>query len=280
MLTLFHLFTYPPIIRGFLVLIVMASVIPITGVWVLRMNLLPYRFMLMHGALLGGVIALALNISPVPMLIVILISLILLADFLTQRSGLDAGIITIFLMTTCLGTAMALIYSTKIPAQNALILLWGNLFAISLREAIAAILFCLGLLLFSRTWHLQIQALIFDRDVAHTCGVDEKNLFRILLMLTGVTIAFTMRIAGALLMDSLLLIPVILASLNSQSLASIYKRSAYYGFCLGVTGFFTSLATDLPVGASTSIIGALMLAVSMILRHIIFTAPLKNPFSS
>ena len=59
-----ELFTYEPIIKGFIILIIAGFSFPITGVYLLRMNLLPLRFMLMHGAILGGAISLAFNINP------------------------------------------------------------------------------------------------------------------------------------------------------------------------------------------------------------------------
>lgn len=260
--------SYPPILRGLFVLIAASAAFPVAGVWIIRLNLLPYRFMLMHGAMLGGAIGLALGLSPLPVVIVVNILLVLLADILANRGRMDAGLTTIFLMVASLGGAMALLYGSGVPAQEALGLLWGNLFAVSPGETLATILFCVGLLLFSRIYSQRIQAVIFDRDVAFTAGVNDTVVMRMLLMVTALTVAFAMRIIGALLLDALLLIPAIIASISAHSLSGLYRRSIIIGLVIGVGGFAAALATDLPVGASTALLGATVLGGVLIWNRI------------
>lgn len=268
-----RMLSYPPILRGLIVLIAASAAFPVAGVWIIRLNLLPYRFMLMHGAMLGGAIGLALGISPLPSVIIVNILLVLLADLLANRGRLDAGLTTVFLMVASLGGAMALLYGAGVPAQDALGLLWGNLFAVSPPETVATVLFCIGLLLFSRIFSLRIQAVIFDRDIAFTAGVNDTAVMRILLIVTGLTVAFAMRIIGALLLDALLLIPAIIASIRAHSLSRLYRRSILVGLMIGIGGFAAALATDLPVGASTALLGAAALGAVLIWNRI---SPLKE----
>lgn len=268
-----NLLAYPPILRGLIVLIAASAAFPVAGVWIVRLNLLPYRFMLMHGAMLGGAVGLAMGVSPLPAVIVVNILLVLLADLMANKGRLDAGLTTVFLMVASLGAAMALLYGANVPAQDALGLLWGNLFAVSRPETLATILFCIGLLLFSRIFSLHIQAVIFDRDVAFTAGVNDAAVMRALLIITGLTVAFAMRIIGALLLDALLLIPAIIASVRAHSLSGLYRKSIIIGLGIGIGGFAASLATDLPVGASTALLGATALGVTLIWNRI---APLKE----
>ena len=223
--------------------------------------------MLMHGALLGGAIALALDFMQLPVIIVTILTLVILTDFMTNRRRLDAGLSTIFLMTASLGGAMALIYGAQVPAQKALNLLWGNLFAVSPVETAVTILFCLGVVIFTRVFHLQIQAVIFDRDVAFTAGVNDVWMMRVLLAMIGLTAAFAMRVIGALLLDALLLLPVFISSLGARSLSGLCKRSVTVGIGLGLIGFIVSLATDLPVGAATALTGALVLVLVLIFKR-------------
>ena len=48
-----ELLTYPPILKGLIVLLFAGISFPITGLYLLKLNLLPLRFMLMHGAIFG-----------------------------------------------------------------------------------------------------------------------------------------------------------------------------------------------------------------------------------
>ena len=51
---LVFLFTLKPIIYGFIGMLVSGLCFPLAGVIILRNNLVPMRYMLMHGVLLGG----------------------------------------------------------------------------------------------------------------------------------------------------------------------------------------------------------------------------------
>jgi zinc transport system permease protein len=51
-----ELLTLSPVMKGLILLMVAGVAFPVTGVYLLRLNLLPLRFMLMHGAILGGVV--------------------------------------------------------------------------------------------------------------------------------------------------------------------------------------------------------------------------------
>lgn len=268
MLNVLKMLEYPPILRGLIVLIAASTAFPVAGVWILRLNLLPYRFMLMHGAMLGGAVALAMGVGQLPAVIAVNILLVLLADTMSNRGRMDAGMSTMFLMVASLGGAIALLYGASVPAQDAMGLLWGNLFAVSPPETWATILYCIGLLLYSRIRGRQIQAIIYDRDVAFTAGVNERGEMRGLLIVTALTVAFAMRIIGALLLDALLLIPAIIASMGTHSLSRLYRNAIFIGLAIGIAGFFSALMIDLPVGATTSLIGAAILGVVLISKGI------------
>ena len=263
-----NMLTYPPIYRGLIVLVAAAAAFPVAGVWILRLNLLPYRFMLMHGAMLGGAVALAAGIGQLPAVILVNLFLVLLADAMTNRGRLDGGMSTMFLMVASLGGAMALLYSASVPAQDALALLWGSLFAVSPAETAATVLYCLGLLLYARLRGRRIQAVIYDRDVAFTVGVNDSAEVRGLLVVTALTVAFAMRLIGALLLDALLLIPAIIASQTTHSLVRLYRNAVFIGLAVAVTGFVTALKTDLPVGAATALIGAGALGLVLLIKGI------------
>jgi zinc transport system permease protein len=243
-----------------------AAAFPVAGVWILRLNLLPYRFMLMHGAMLGGAIALATGIGQLPVVVIVNLLLVLLADAMTNRGRLDGGMSTMFLMVASLGGAMALLYGASVPAQDALALLWGSLFAVSPEETAATVLYCLGLLLYARLRGRRIQAVIYDRDVAFTTGVNAKAEMRGLLVVTALTVAFAMRLIGALLLDALLLIPAIIASQSTHSLSRLYRNAVFIGLATAIAGFITALLTDLPVGASTALIGSAALGIVLLVK--------------
>ena len=87
------LISLAPILRGFIAMIVSGAAFPLCGVMVLRLNLVPMRYMLMHGVILGGAVSLAMNLPVVPVSIVINLILIVVMMLFTKNSkfGFNGG---------------------------------------------------------------------------------------------------------------------------------------------------------------------------------------------
>ena len=65
------LFSLAPVMKGFIAMGISGAAFPLCGVMVLRLNLVPMRYMLMHGVILGGAIAMALNVPLLPVTITV-----------------------------------------------------------------------------------------------------------------------------------------------------------------------------------------------------------------
>jgi zinc transport system permease protein len=259
-------FSYPPILKGFIVLVLAGCFFPLTGIFVLKMNLIPLRFTLMHGTLLGGAAALALGWDPLLLGIALNLAIVLVIAPTARVSGLNTGYITAFFMVLTIGLAYAIIYRAGVPAKDTLAILWGNIFALSLLDMVLAAIFCAGTLLFVLLLFGQLKAVLFNSEVAFTSGIDEKSLFRAVMILTGLTVAFSLKLIGALLLDSLLLLPAIAASFFARSLRSLFVLAGAFGLFSSVAGFFLALSVDLPASSSVTIIAALLFGAGLLLR--------------
>jgi zinc transport system permease protein len=252
-----ELLSLVPIQRGLLILLAAGITFPLTGVFILRLNLLTMRFMLMHGALLGGAVALALGFDPLLVTILINILLIGSASVFSQRLKIDTGYSTTFFMVFAMAAAFAVMYKANVPARDTLELLWGNLFAVSRSDVIITACFGLLLVLFYLTFHQSLHGLIFDKDVARTSGVPVDLLTYVIMFLTGFTVAFAMKLIGALLLDALLLLPAIIASFFARSIKSIVFLAMLLGGIFSFTGFLLGIALDIPVSAGVVLMATL-----------------------
>ena len=258
---------YPPIARGLIVLLVAGAAFPLTGIFVLRLNLITLRFTLMHGTLLGGAIALGFALNPLWMSAAVNLLLIIAISWLNRRFDFDSGHITTFFMVLTIGIAFAVMYRTGVAAKDTLSILWGNLYAMNRIDFYLTLAFCLATLLFVVAAFPKLVAILFERSVAVTVGVNEPLMYNAILLLIGFTIAFAMRLIGALLLDALLLLPAIIARLFARSMRGMFLIASAIGILSSLIGFFLSLSIDIPASSGVTIVAAVILGIGLISKR-------------
>lgn len=267
-MTFTALLAYPPILRGFLVLLAAGGCFPLIGVFVLQLNLVPLRFTLMHGALLGGALALALGVDPLALGLAVCLLIVLAIAPLSRSSGLNAGYVTAFFMVLTIGLAYAVIYRAGVPAKDTLAILWGNLFALSPLDVTLTLGFAAAALLFVAFFFQSLKGLLFHPEVAYTAGISTTALTRAVLLLTGLTVAFSLKLVGALLLDALLLLPAIVATFFARSARSLFILAGLFGLGCSLAGFALALWLDLPASSGVTFAAALLFAGGLAARRL------------
>jgi zinc transport system permease protein len=250
-----------PILKGLIVLTLAGLAFPITGVYLFRLNLLPLRFMLMHGAILGGAMALAFQINPFWTTIAVNLVLVLFMAKTSRSMKTDPGQISTFFMVISISLAFIFIYKFNVPAKDTLSLLWGNLFILSWTEVIGVGVFAFFLAAFQYFFRHQLRAMFFDREIAYTSGIDESKLYYAVIFLVAITVALAMKLIGALLLDAILLLPPVIASFHAKSLKGMILGSAFWGGAFSLGGFFLSIVIDIPASSAIAALACLCFIV-------------------
>ena len=262
-----ELLSLTPIIKGLILLIIAGISFPITGVYLLRLNLLPLRFMLMHGAILGGALALAFHWSPFITTIIVNLFLVLLMTKISRSLKTDAGYISTFFMVISISLAFILVYKFNVQAKDTMSILWGSLYTSTWTEVIAVGLFAFLLIMFQLFYYRKLQAFFFDREIAYTSGVNEQFLYYSIVLLTAMTVAMAMKIIGALLLDSLLLLPALIATFHAKSLRGVILWSSFWGSTFAIGGFFISLLFDIPASSAIAALASIVFIVIFVIKR-------------
>lgn len=256
------LLTLKPIMYGLIGMIISGISFPLAGVIIVRNGLIPMRYMLMHGVILGGIFSIALNIPLVPTVMALNIILVFLMIFLNRtKTSLSAA--STAMMVFSMGIASMLGHVFDVPAKDTLELLWGSPFALVTGDllilgALAAVVIAYVCICFR-----PISMLFFDHDIAGSSGVNTGFHNTLMLMITALIISVAMRLLGALLIDALVVLPVLGASKNVKSLKSMFIRSSATGLFLSAAGYFTALATNLPVSGILAILAAVVYLINL-----------------
>ena len=247
-----------PVSKGLLAMAIAGLCFPAAGVMVLRLNLVPMRYMLMHGVILGGAISLALSLPVLPISILLNLLLVFLMLFFTKDTSHGFGLASAAAMVFTMAAASLVMHIWDVPAKDTLQLLWGSPFAltwadINLLIAIAGVLLVYFILNF-RT----ISAVFFDQEIAQSLGMQVKMHYTLMVLIIALVIAFAMKLLGALLIDALLILPVMIAGKRSHSLKQLVITSCLIGLTISTLGFLAAIATDLPPSGTIASLSALL----------------------
>ncbi|MCE2968812.1 MAG: metal ABC transporter permease [Burkholderiales bacterium] len=241
------LLALPPVQRGLAATLIAGAALPVAGLWLLGLNLIPFRFAIMHVALLGIALALLAGLPPLAVAVALCaLAGAALTPFAARPDGL-AGPIGL-LMTVAIALALLALAVAGVNANAAFELLWGSVLAVGradlglLAVVAAALLGCQWL------WRRPLRLLLHDRDLALCSGVPAQALTLALLVLAAVSIAAAIRLTGALLVDAVTLLPAIAARNLGRSLDEMTLWAIGLGLTGSLIGFAIVLAADLPPG--------------------------------
>jgi ABC-type Mn2+/Zn2+ transport system permease subunit len=105
----------------------------------------------------------------------------------------------------------------------------------------------------------EIQAILYDREVALAVGLPERKLYYVMVFILGLTIAVSMRMIGALLIDAFVLLPAIAANLLSRNLKQVFILSSIFGLVSGMGGLYLALVWDLPTSSTIILVASLII---------------------
>ncbi len=248
----------PPVARGLLAMVIAGLCFPASGVMVLRLNLVPMRYMLMHGVILGGALSLAFSLPVLPTSILLNVLLVLMMLYLQKDSSHGFGLASAAAMVFSMALASLVMHLWDVPAKDTLQLLWGSPFALTAVDIAALIaiaaLVALYLILSFRT----ISAMFFDQEIAQSLGMNVKLHHTLMVLVIALVIAFAMKLLGALLIDALLILPVMVASKRATSLKQLLLLSCTAGLCISTIGYLSAVATNLPPSGAIALLSALL----------------------
>lgn len=255
-----------PVQRAVAAIIVSGAVFPIAGVWIIGLNIVPVRFAMMHVALLGISIGMLLGLDPATAGVVLCgLTGAALSTLARRPSGL-AGPMGL-VMTFAIAMALLILSISGVNANGAFELLWGAILATRVRDVFNLTLVALIILGLHVLWHRQLSLLLFDREIALVSGIPVDRLTMILMVVVAVAIGSAVRLTGALLVDSITILPALAARNLGRSLKEMIGWAVGIGLAGNLVGFFLTLAFNQPPGPVLVITVSLMTLATYFIKR-------------
>ena len=236
------------------------------GTFVVRMNLASIGYCMSHAAFAGAAFGLMLSIDP--MLGAILCSFITAFALMpiAEKAKLESNIVIGFLFSLMI--ALAFIFLNYIPGQSAsakaLRILWGSILSVSASDVLLLALLSFVLVIFVVVFYKELASVMFHRKMAEASGINTKIFYFAVLFFTGLAVSLSLRIVGGLLVFALIINPTSTAYQFFFDFKKIIIFSPVIGIVSCLVGYYLSLTSDFPIGASIVIVSALVFAMSII----------------
>lgn len=236
------------------------------GVFVVRMNLASIGYCMSHAAFAGAAFGLMVSIDPLIGAVVFSFGTALVLGPLSEKARLESNVVMGFLFSVMI--ALAFIFLNFIPGQAAsgaaLRILWGSIFSVGYNDLMFLSLLSFVLILFIILFYKELLAVMFHRKLAEAAGINTRLFYFAVLFFTGFAVSLSLQLVGGLLVFALIVNPTSTAYQFFYDFKKIMIFSPLIGIVSCLVGFWLSLATDFPIGASIVIVSAVMFAVAII----------------
>ena len=113
----------------------------------------------------------------------------------------------------------------------------------------------------------QLILTILSRDIAHSRGIRVKLLEFLFLSILSFAVIATIKIVGALLVTSMILIPAMIARLTSNTPIMMIWLAIFFAGAMNLSGVLLSLYADLPFAPIVILCGGVIYLVTYVVMN-------------
>jgi zinc transport system permease protein len=176
------------------------------------------------------------------------------------------------------GMAIGIIFIFLTPgyAPNLLNYLFGNILTVSLTDIFFSLLLATGITIFFVLFIKPIVYISFDEEFSRTRKIRVDLLNYTLISFVALTIVLSIKVAGIILVISLLTIPQASANLFIKDFRKIIIYSVLIGFIGSMGGLITSYYLNIPSGAAIIFLLVLIFIFLRLLKFLLTRARQQN----
>jgi len=263
---LFEIFDYEFMQRAFIVGISLSILTSVLGSFVVlkRYAMLPDA--LSHIALLGVGIGLVTGSSPIYVPILVAVVAGVAIEYLRYRKRLYSDAILSIFLSGALAMAIVLINISDGFNASLFSYLFGSITAVSNQETILTISFTLFALLLLFGSYRKLLFATLDEDTAKASGINVFGLNIMLVVLSAITVALSMRIVGILLIGALMVLPISTSLLYRENFITTVVMAILFSLVSVISGLLISFYFAISSGASIVLVALIFFIISLFLN--------------
>jgi zinc transport system permease protein len=248
--TLTDLFRYTFFQNAFIAAALASVTCGIIGTYIVSKRIVFITGGITHSSFGGIGIAYFLGLNPILGAAVFAILTALGIEILTKKEQIRNDSVIAILWSVGMATGVIFVYLTPGYAPNLMTYLFGSILTVNQSDLMyLAFLSAIILIIFILFYHM-ILFIAFDEQFALTRRAPVNLINYTIISLISLTIVLNIKIAGIILILSLVTIPQNIANLFTKNFRNLILLSVIFGFTGSVLGLLTSYLMDIPSGAT------------------------------
>lgn len=251
---------------AFLVGILLAIAIPLVGTHVVFKRLSMTGDALSHTSLAGVAIGLLFGYNPLVMAMIVSVVAALIIELIRKKFYKYSEMAISIVLSA--GVGLAGVLASFTPMANFSTYLFGSIVAISNTEMWLTVAIFLVVVTAYILFYKELMFVSYNEDSARVQGVPVTLVNVLFTVITALTVAVASRTIGALIVSSLMVVPVAASLQLSKSYKSTVFISIIIALISVVVGLTLSFYYGLKPGGTIVLISIFLLAVSLLVKFV------------
>ncbi len=251
--------------RAIIVGILLAIIIPCIGVTIVLKRLSMMGDALSHASLAGVAAGLVLGINPILGAVIITVLSGFAINIIRKKFPKYAEISIAIIMSAGVGLA-GVLSGFADNSAGFTSFLFGSIVAITDFELYLVVILAIIVMLAFLLLYRELMYIAFDEDGARLIGIPVKRVNFIFTILTALTVSIASRTVGALIVSSIMVIPVACAMRFAKSYKMTVILSILFAIAFTMIGLSLSFYLALKPGGTIVLAGVITLIISMIIK--------------
>ena len=236
--------------NAFAAALLMSITCGIIGTYIVSRRMVFISGGITHASFGGVGIGYFLGFPPLAGAAVFAVLAALTTENLTRKKVLRNDSIIAIMWSLGMALGIIFVYLTPGYAPNLMSFLFGSIITVTSTDLWFMFSLTVTVLLFFITLFKPILYISFDEQFARTRGIPVMLMNYLLIVLVALTIVLSIRIAGIILVLSILTIPQNIANIFTNRFGVIMVASVILGFVASMIGLAVSYYLDIPSGAT------------------------------
>ncbi len=273
-----QLFKYEFVQQAFLAALLMSVTCGIVGTYIVSRRMVFISGGITHASFGGVGIGYFLGFPPLAGAAVFAIIAAITTEHLTRRKVLRNDSIIAIMWSLGMALGIIFVYLTPGYAPNLMSFLFGSIITVTKSDLWLMLTLAITVSGFFTLYYRPILYVSFDEQFARTRRIPVMLLNYLLIILVALTIVLSIRIAGIILVLSVLTIPQNISNIFTNRFSHIMAGSIVLGLIASTLGLLISYYLDIPSGATIIFTLVVMYLVARFIKVVTFARKNQKQF--